>query len=252
MKTINEIRLENARHAMGEANVTATELARRMGAVPQSVFQVLGKNPVRNIGDKFARRIEVALALPLGWLDQERYQVQGSPVMGGRAASPQRGVSSVSARPVLVWDSEDELGGDYALIPRLDVKASAGNGKVIWSVDEKGQRQAFRKAWIERLGIAPDDAATIVAEGSSMAPRIEDGDSLVVNYRDQSIVSGKVYVLTINDELFVKRVFKTPSAGLRIVSDNADKSRYPDWDIGADQLESVHILARVVALSGAI
>ncbi|MBB5444620.1 MULTISPECIES: S24 family peptidase [unclassified Paraburkholderia] len=159
---------------------------------------------------------------------------------------------SVSARPILAWDDASELGEEYVLIPRLEVKASAGNGRIAWHVDEKGQKQAFRKAWCSRLGIRPEQAATIVAEGSSMEPRVRDGDSLVVDYRATELMSGKVYVLSFQNEVFVKRVFKKPSGGLTIHSDNPDKGTYPDMEIDPSDVEHIEIIALVVAVSGAI
>lgn len=242
MKTISEIRRDNVQTLLTMHLMSKTALASRLEVTVQQVYQVLGSNPQRNIGDKFARKIEEAFSMPSGWLDQDHAGSERKE--GGR--------TTVSARPVLVWDDEDDLTSEYVLIPRLDVKASAGNGRIAWQIDEKGQRQAFRKSWMERLGIAPENAATIVAEGSSMAPRIEDGDSLVLDYKSTSPISGRVFVLTFSDELFVKRLFRMPDGGLRIVSDNPDKTRYPDWDVQQDRAETLQIIGRVVAVSGAI
>lgn len=169
-----------------------------------------------------------------------------------RAGELKDGRASVSARPILAWDHASELGEEYVLIPRLEVKASAGNGRIAWHVDEKGQKQAFRKAWCARLGIKPEQAATIVAEGSSMEPRVRDGDSLVVDYRAIDLVSGKVYVLSFQGEVYVKRIFKRPDGGLTIRSDNPDKALYPDMELNQSDVAHVQIIALVVAVSGAI
>ena len=162
------------------------------------------------------------------------------------------GRTTLSARPILAWDDASELGEEYVLIPRLEVKASAGNGRIVWHVDEKGQKQAFRKAWCARLGIKPEQAATIVAEGSSMEPRVRDGDSLVVDYRATELVSGKVYVLSFQNEVYVKRIFKQPSGGLIIRSDNPDKALYPDMEIAPEDVPKIQIIALAVAISGGL
>ncbi|MDN7558197.1 S24 family peptidase [Burkholderia orbicola] len=235
---ITQIRQINLGNALLDLRIKQTDLARSMGLPNPSIVNQHVRG-TKNIGDKFARRYEAALGLAEFSLDQP-------PPESEKAAK------QVTMRPVLAWDSEDDLGDDYALVPRLDVKASAGNGKIIWHVDEKGQRQAFRKTWLQRLGINPAHAATMVAEGFSMSPRIEDGDSLVVNYKDQSIISGKVYVLTFAHELFIKRLFRTPTGGIRIVSDNQDKARYPDWEVAPEELDNLVVIARVVGVSGAI
>lgn len=235
---ITQIRQLNLGNTLLNLQIKQTDLARAMGLPNPSIVNQHVRG-TKNIGDKFARRYEEALGLAKFSLDQPPPETE-------------QAARHVSVRPVLAWDSEEDLSDDYALVPRLDIKASAGNGKIIWHVDEKGQRQAFRKTWLQRLGINPAHAATMVAEGSSMSPRIEDGDSLVVNYKDQSIISGKVYVLTFAHELFIKRLFRTPTGGIRIVSDNQDKTRYPDWEVTPEDLDNLVVIARVVGVSGAI
>ncbi|MEK6346382.1 MAG: S24 family peptidase [Burkholderia sp.] len=238
MKPINEIRRLNLANALDRLKISQTDLARKMGMANPSIVNQHVRG-TKSIGDKSARRYEIYLPLPAYDLDTDP-ELKQSPT------------AIVNARPVLAWDSDEELSDEYALIPRLDVKASAGNGRIIWHIDEKGQKQAFRKSWLGRLGIDPAHAATILADGSSMAPRIEDGDSLVVNYKDCAVASGKVYVITFAHELFIKRLFRMPAGGIRIVSDNPDKIRYPDWEVDADQLENLVVIARVVGVSGAI
>jgi phage repressor protein C with HTH and peptisase S24 domain len=162
------------------------------------------------------------------------------------------GRASVSVRPILAWDDVEELGEGYVLIPRLDVKFSAGNGRMVWHVDEKGQKQAFRKAWCIRLGINPDHAATIVNEGQSMEPRLIDGDSLVVDYKNTQLVDGKVYAIAYQSELYIKRLFKQPGGGLLVRSDNPDKTRFPDMNLSPDDVQHVQVIARVMGVSGAV
>lgn len=165
----------------------------------------------------------------------------------------QREVSNVAstARPVLSWEHEEELSADeYVFIPRLTVEASCGDGKAVWHIDEKGQRNAFRRSWAERLGINPEKCATIVASGDSMEERICDGDSLVLDYTQGIVLDGKVYAITYSGEVFVKRLFKRIGGGIRIVSDNLDKTRYPDWDVTPEQMEHLQVIGRIVAISG--
>ncbi|HEF4770882.1 XRE family transcriptional regulator [Burkholderia multivorans] len=245
--SITQIRQINLQAVLESTNIRQTELAQRMGISNPSIVNQHVRG-TKNIGDKFARRYERALGLPEFSLDR----ADVSPVHDSAQQQLTSKPPQVNVRPVLAWDSEDELSDEYALVPRLDIKASAGNGKILWHVDEKGQRQAFRRAWLQRLGIDPNHAATIVAEGMSMAPRIEDGDSLVVNYKEHHITSGKVYVLSFAHELFIKRLFRKPTGGVRIVSDNPDKTRYPDWDVEPDDIDNLVVIARVVGVSGAI
>lgn len=250
MKTIAQIRLDSLLMLTANREMTNADLARQVGISPQQVYQLLTRK--RNIGDKLARKIEASFGKDAGWLDQDHSHLNVGMPTAEDPAPEQSNIRHLPARPVLAWDQEEDLPqNEYVLVPRLAVKASAGNGRLVWEVDEKGQRQAFRKAWLERLGMRPENAATIIADGSSMGPRIEDGDSLVVNYKEHTITSGKVYVFTFAYELFIKRLYRRGEA-VRVVSDNADKSRYPDWEIPAERLDDLTVIARVVAVSGAI
>lgn len=282
--TMNELDLNNLRIALLKAAIDKTtdgnvsEFGRRLGYRDGAfVRQMLGG--ARPVTEKSIRAIEALHGLA-GWFqtatgssgaaaapDKEPLNKGTSTPQfteSGESAKPRigrvdkntaklaDGRSFVNIRPVLEWDSESELGEEYVLIPRLDIKVSAGNGRIVWEVDEKGQKQAFRKSWIARLGINPGQAATVVADGSSMEPRVIDGDSLVVDYKATNLIDGKVYVLAYQNEVYVKRLFKRPGGGLTIRSDNPDKARYPDMEVLPADSEHVEIIARVVAVSGAM
>jgi plasmid maintenance system antidote protein VapI len=66
MKTIEEIRLENARALAVEGKAAFSEA---IGMSAQQVNQIIGPNPSRNIGPNVARRIEQAFGMETGWLD---------------------------------------------------------------------------------------------------------------------------------------------------------------------------------------
>lgn len=70
MKTNEEIRRANARRLAAEIG-SAAELARRLAMSDSQLGQLIGKNPVRNIGTRVARRIEAVCGRPEGWLDIE-------------------------------------------------------------------------------------------------------------------------------------------------------------------------------------
>lgn len=70
MKTINEIRRENARKlrdGVGGNSYFANLIDRE----PTQTSRFLGENATKNIGEDMARHIEKCFDLPQGWLDQE-------------------------------------------------------------------------------------------------------------------------------------------------------------------------------------
>lgn len=237
------------RDALSKSSKKGVDLARALNVTPQAVSGWLRTGRI----DK-ARIPEVAREL--GVTSDYLLAGETTAMRDERPVPPpgrhDQGRKSGSLRPIVAWEMEEELGEDYVFIPRLDIKLSAGNGHFVWHVDEKAQRQAFRKGWCERLGIKPENAATMVASGSSMEDRIQDGDSLVIDYKAIAILHGKVFAISYQREIFVKRLFKLPDGGIKVVSDNPDKAKYPDWDIGPDTLDKLQIIGRVVAVSGGV
>jgi phage repressor protein C with HTH and peptisase S24 domain len=164
---------------------------------------------------------------------------------------------SESGRPAVSFhpfagDAEAQFGDDYIFLPRLSVRLSADGGTLVYEIDEKSPRQAFRKAWASRLEVREESAATMIAEDQSMETRIQRGDLLIINHKERDITSGKVYAIAFANELYIRRLFKRPGGGVRIVADNPDKTRFPDWDVGLDQIENLEIIAHVVAQAGAV
>jgi SOS-response transcriptional repressor LexA len=69
-KSVRKTNLNNLlkRHLENDGN-TKAGFAELLGISASQFSQLLGENSVRNIGDKMARKIEVALKLPNAWLD---------------------------------------------------------------------------------------------------------------------------------------------------------------------------------------
>ena len=160
------------------------------------------------------------------------------------------GEQRVAVRPVMTWEHPEELpAGEFALIRRLQVKLSAGNGHehVQASPDESLQPQAFRADWIRKMGLKPGALASLTADGDSMEPRIQHGDALVVDLSQREIVDGRVYALWYDGGERVKRLYRVPGGGLRIASDNP---RHQTFDVPAAGLDHIHIIGRVVHVAG--
>lgn len=76
MKTVNTLRLENAR-ILAKNYKNLAEFSRVIGREPTQVSRFMGTNPTKNIGDKIARDIERICRKEEGWLDAD-HEVQGT------------------------------------------------------------------------------------------------------------------------------------------------------------------------------
>jgi hypothetical protein len=94
--TREEIRRQNARE-LARAAGGQTEFGRMVDMEGPQVSQIIGKNPIKNIGNSIAKRIEIAFSKPEGWLDQPHtMQLVGDEPAIDPEAAPEPNQFSVS------------------------------------------------------------------------------------------------------------------------------------------------------------
>lgn len=213
---------------------TQTDLAAATGIGQSTIGRIIRKEsmPSADYLQRIARALETEIATLLG---------SGNTSLHG-------GMSNM--RPVLTWEHKDDLPpGEFALVRRLAVKLSAGNGHehVEVLLDSDRQPQAFRADWIRKMGLKPASLACMEATGPSMEPRIQHGDGLVVDLSQTEVQDGRVYALWYDGGERVKRLYRLPGGGLRITSDNPG---FAPIDLLPHQLEHVRVIGRVVHVAG--
>lgn len=137
-------------------------------------------------------------------------------------------------------------GGDLVLVSAYGVKASAGNGEQVNEEQVIG-RFAFKRAWITRKGLNPNNLAVVTARGDSMEPTVRDGDILLVDRNVDRISTDGIYLIERENDLFCKRLQKSFDGGVTIMSDNP---RYGPQQLSADAASELHIAGRVIWIGG--
>ncbi len=133
----------------------------------------------------------------------------------------------------------DEGTDDVEFIPKVCAKAGAGA-----SLETGGEVQGFypfRTDFMGKHHIYAKNAVLMDVIGDSMEPLFHEGDTLLVDKRDQEVRDGKIYVVTLGDELRVKRILKSVS-GLILHSENP---RYSDIPVTGPDLETFVVHGRV-------
>ncbi len=132
--------------------------------------------------------------------------------------------------------------GAFAPVPRYDLGASAGGG-AFDRPEQAGQRYAFDRAWLKRIGGHPGALSIIRVEGDSMAPTLLHGDEIMVDTADAAArLRDGIYALRRDDALFVKRIAcDVARRSVRIISDNPG---YPA-EAGVP-VRSLHLVGRVL------
>ena len=126
---------------------------------------------------------------------------------------------------------------DCISIPVLgEVSASMGYGVTVYNEVQTAIYSISRQL-AKDLGVSTSQTEMIFAQGDSMMPTIEGGDSLLVDHARKEIYDGKIYCVRIDGQLYAKRLQKIPPVTVVIVSDNPkyrsfeiDLRRCPDYD----------------------
>lgn len=89
----------------------------------------------------------------------------------------------------------------------------------------------------------PANLKTFTASGDSMNPIIEHGDLILVDTGDTDFTNGGVFLITIDNSWFIKRLRQKITGELDIISDN---DKYPIETLSLDTFKQVSIKGRVI------
>lgn len=115
-------------------------------------------------------------------------------------------------------------------------KASAGNGYI--NLDQEIYYFPIKK------GNFSDRSFLVEINGNSMEPTLEDGDYALVDPDNIDYVKNKIYVVTYNDESFIKRMVVDDKS--KIVMLKSNNPEYEDILITKDMQVYLKIEGRVV------
>ena len=115
-------------------------------------------------------------------------------------------------------------------------KASAGNGYI--NLDQEIYYFPVKK------GDFSDRSFLVEISGNSMEPTLEDGDYALVDPDNIDYVKNKIYVVTYNDESFIKRMVVDGKS--KIVMLKSDNPEYEDILITKDMQVYLKIEGRVI------
>ena len=149
---------------------------------------------------------------------------------------------------VIAWEAPEDLPDDqFIIVPRVEVRFSAGSGEMVLEEVHRDQGNAYRMDWVRRKRLNPCRLYDFILVGDSMWPTLPHGSKVTLNLDATEIIDGKVYGIRYGDQLRIKRLYKRFDGGLIIRSDNAAK--YPEESLNPEQLEHVSVIGQYVAHS---
>ncbi|RDK90933.1 LexA family transcriptional regulator [Enterobacillus tribolii] len=230
---IKDIRRENLRYQQAQAlreGISKAEFAEKCGTSPSTLSQILGGKAVRNLGDDLARKVELNLGLPHGWLDIVHPETH--PVA---AAEQAKIIGDIEP-----WDASTPLDDDEVEVPFLkEVQLAAGSGSV-FREDHNGFKLRFAKSTLRRLGVQFSNAVCVEVIGNSMEPVLPDGATVGVDTGSREIKDGKMYAIDYGDLLRVKVLYAIPGGRVKIRSYNSEEHQEEVRD-----LSEIRIVGRV-------
>lgn len=148
-------------------------------------------------------------------------------------------------QPVLSSTSE-ENDADCVTVEHIHINPSCGAGTAVYYDADITPVKLGTQLIREIMNVSrPENLKIFKASGDSMSPTIEDGDILLVDVGRTDFNNGGIFLLTINNDWFIKRLRLKINGELEIISENAAKYGAPEVLHPFDDIEIV-IKGRVV------
>lgn len=182
----------------------------------------------KSFGEKKARNIEEAAKMPHLWLDQAHDDEANPPF---------------SDNAILATDDSEDPEAGFIRYDVLNVTARLGDGFINSDYLEVVDTVTVSEEWAKQnLGSAYRRVQVISTKGDSMSGTIEEGDVLFVDSGVQAYQGEGIYVLHTPDGLRVKRLQRTVTGNLLVISDNP---KYRDETVSGQDLEYIVICGKV-------
>lgn len=141
---------------------------------------------------------------------------------------------------------------DFASIPIHDAFLAAGYAAQNDTEAVIGHL-AFRRDWLDRMGIAADKARIARVRGESMAPTLHDDDMVLIDTGARDVQVRRrgpedrrlppIYAVNTADGPRIKRVERPEPGQMQLLSDN---NEYPVEVLTGDRLKRAEIIGKVV------
>lgn len=137
---------------------------------------------------------------------------------------------------------------EYYYVPAYDMTASAGLGEKCQPLINTKKKLAFRKDWLQSKELHIDQLSCLHVKGDSMEPTIPNDATILVDTSYNDVIDGGIFVLHIDNRIFVKRTQLQPNGDLTLISDNP---RYDTITITEKALiqDTVRVYGQVVHIS---
>lgn len=230
----------NSHNPAGQGTAGKFSKSIEIGTFPDRLRQVIEKRSVRS----FARHCGMSDSVLRQYLKGKSEPTR--PVLLAIACCT--GVSvewlATGTGPMKIPDQRATLQlteGDFCSIPLVAATKDETDSAPISRVPSN---LIFRSEWLKKeLSTDPQALAMTVAHGNAMEPAIGDGDTLLVNIRQNRVHKDGIYVLQTNSAMISRRIQVLMDGGLHVTCDNPT---YAPQTISHADADSLTVVGRVV------
>ena len=132
---------------------------------------------------------------------------------------------------------------DCITIDHVHINPSCGSGTIVLAEADvtpvKIGREIIKNIWNSK----PEDLKIFKASGDSMQETITDNDLLLIDLSKTDYNNGGIFLLTINNDWYIKRLRLRLTGELDIISDN---NKYPIETLTPNTVKELKVIGRVI------
>lgn len=126
------------------------------------------------------------------------------------------------------------------MVPLYDVRAGAGAAKLA-NNEEPATLVGIDPGFLASLGVKPENAALMIADGESMEDTIRHGESVLYD-RSETQPRDAIFIMRREGGVLVKRLQRRADGSLMLISDNP---AFQPEVLPRDEIEDIHLIGRV-------
>lgn len=158
---------------------------------------------------------QAAIGCSVTWLDTG----EGPMVAAANVPAP----IPAGALPIELLDDESP---QLYKIPKVTLRLQAGVTGFQTEPDRRdGGTMGLAKRIVDRRGYNPDQLVAIDVKGESMEPTLYEGDTVIINLADKTLVDNAIYAVNYEGEAIVKRLSRDMGQWW-LSSDNPDQRKF--------------------------
>lgn len=134
---------------------------------------------------------------------------------------------------------------DMVELEQVDIKGSCGLGAINFNDVPEIKRILVTNTWFTKnfAFYNPNSIKIVTAQGDSMEPEINDGDAVFIDITDKELLRDGIYLLSVDGEIFIKRVQKLIGKKIALISSN---KAYKDIEVPIDTDIEIRFIGRVI------